>query len=78
MLPSSPPSRNAPVSLDSAVAPAAFMLIHSAVSTPHLHTKEPAIEWHAQDFQEFVPQSFEGQMVRGHFHSFQLVSDVTS
>jgi len=40
------------------------MLISLAVSTPHLHTKEPAIDWHAQDFQEFVPQSFEGQMVR--------------
>jgi len=34
----------------------------SAVSTPHMHTKEPAIEWHGHDFQEFVPQSFEGQM----------------
>ncbi|KAF2799597.1 PAB-dependent poly(A)-specific ribonuclease subunit PAN3 [Melanomma pulvis-pyrius CBS 109.77] len=35
----------------------------SAVSTPSLHTKEPATEWHPQEFQEFVPQTFEGQMV---------------
>jgi PAB-dependent poly(A)-specific ribonuclease subunit 3 len=41
------------------------MLIISAVTTPHMHAKEPAIDWHSQDFQEFVPQSFEGQqMVR--------------
>jgi PAB-dependent poly(A)-specific ribonuclease subunit 3 len=43
-----------------------YMLISSAATTPHMHTKEPAIDWHSQDFQEFVPQSFEGQqMVRG-------------
>ena len=42
------------------------MLITSAVTTPHMHAKEPAIDWHTQDFQEFVPQSFENQqMVRG-------------
>ncbi|UPX16658.1 PAB-dependent poly(A)-specific ribonuclease subunit 3 [Ascochyta rabiei] len=35
----------------------------SAVSTPSLHTKEPSTEWQAQDFQEFVPQTFEGQLV---------------
>ncbi|KAH7401250.1 PABP-dependent poly(A) nuclease 3 [Pyrenochaeta sp. MPI-SDFR-AT-0127] len=35
----------------------------STVSTPQLHNKEPAIDWHAQDFQEFVPQTFESQMV---------------
>ncbi|PSN74838.1 PAB-dependent poly(A)-specific ribonuclease subunit PAN3 [Corynespora cassiicola Philippines] len=35
----------------------------STTSTPSLHTKEPAIEWHPQEFQEFVPQGFEGQMV---------------
>jgi PAB-dependent poly(A)-specific ribonuclease subunit 3 len=35
----------------------------SAVSTPSLHTKEPSTEWHGQDFHEFVPQSFDGQMV---------------
>ncbi|KAF1947491.1 hypothetical protein EJ02DRAFT_91414 [Clathrospora elynae] len=35
----------------------------SAVTTPHMHAKEPApMEWHTSDFQEFVPQSFEGQM----------------
>ncbi|KAL1800979.1 hypothetical protein ACET3X_001321 [Alternaria dauci] len=35
----------------------------STVTTPHMHTKEPAIDWHSQDFQEFVPQSFEGQQM---------------
>ncbi|KAF1844162.1 uncharacterized protein K460DRAFT_408463 [Cucurbitaria berberidis CBS 394.84] len=35
----------------------------STVSTPQLHAKEPAIEWPAQDFQEFVPQVFDSQMV---------------
>jgi PAB-dependent poly(A)-specific ribonuclease subunit 3 len=35
----------------------------SAVSTPSLHTKEPSTEWQGQDFQEFVPQTFDGQMV---------------
>lgn len=39
------------------------MLIASAVSTPNLHNKEPAIDWHAPDFQEFVPESFGGPMV---------------
>lgn len=34
------------------------------MSTPSLHTKEPSTEWQAQDFQEFVPQTFDGQMVR--------------
>jgi hypothetical protein len=44
------------------------MLIISAVTTPRVHAKEPAIDWHSQDFQEFVPQSFDGQqMVRGAF-----------
>lgn len=42
------------------------MLIVSAVTTPHMHAKEPAIDWNSHDFQDFVPQSFEGQqMVRG-------------
>jgi hypothetical protein len=42
------------------------MLITSVVTTPHMHAKEPATDWHSQDFQEFVPQSFENQqMVRG-------------
>ncbi|KAH6644555.1 PAB-dependent poly(A)-specific ribonuclease subunit PAN3 [Boeremia exigua] len=31
----------------------------STVSTPSLHTKEPSTEWQAQDFHDFVPQSFE-------------------
>ncbi|RYO17752.1 PAB-dependent poly(A)-specific ribonuclease subunit [Alternaria tenuissima] len=35
----------------------------STVTTPHMHAKEPAIDWHSQDFQEFVPQSFEGQQM---------------
>ncbi|KAF2194855.1 PABP-dependent poly(A) nuclease 3 [Zopfia rhizophila CBS 207.26] len=35
----------------------------STASTPSLHTKEPALEWHPQEFQEFVPQTFESQMV---------------
>lgn len=39
------------------------MLTFSAVSTPSLHTKEPSTEWQGQDFQEFVPQTFDGQMV---------------
>ena len=34
-----------------------------AVSTPSLHTKEPVPEWHPQEFQEFVPQGFGGEMV---------------
>lgn len=55
----------------------------SAVSTPHMHTKEPAIEWHAQDFQEFVPQSFEGQMgdpTAGYdpFNTSNNLSNITS
>lgn len=35
----------------------------STVTTPRVHTKEPAIDWHSQDFQEFVPQSFDGQQM---------------
>ncbi|ORY16491.1 PAB-dependent poly(A)-specific ribonuclease subunit PAN3 [Clohesyomyces aquaticus] len=35
----------------------------STVSTPSLHTKEPVIDWHHQDFPEFVPQNYDGQMV---------------
>ncbi|EOA85261.1 uncharacterized protein SETTUDRAFT_20779 [Exserohilum turcica Et28A] len=35
----------------------------STVTTPRVHAKEPAIDWHSQDFQEFVPQSFEGQQM---------------
>lgn len=61
---SSLPSRNAPVSSERlSFAPVYCMLISSAVSTPQLHNKEPAVDWHAQDFQEFVPQTFESQMV---------------
>jgi hypothetical protein len=63
MLLSSRPSRNAPVSSDRLYG-AFCMLTIQAVSTPSLHTKEPSTEWQAQDFQEFVPQTFEGQMVR--------------
>ena len=40
------------------------MLTLPAVSTPSMHTKEPSTEWQGQDFQEFVPQTFDGQMVR--------------
>jgi hypothetical protein len=40
-----------------------------------VHAKEPAIDWHSQDFQEFVPQSFDGQqMVRGVFITFDSLS----
>lgn len=69
MLPSSHPNRNALVSLETIASCAVVpMLIMSAVTTPRVHAKEPAIDWHSQDFQEFVPQSFEGQqMVRGAF-----------
>ncbi|KAF2259909.1 hypothetical protein CC78DRAFT_536747 [Lojkania enalia] len=35
----------------------------STTSTPSLHTKEPALDWHQQDYQEFVPQTFDSQMV---------------
>ncbi|EUC41013.1 hypothetical protein COCMIDRAFT_107319 [Bipolaris oryzae ATCC 44560] len=35
----------------------------STVTTPRVHAKEPAIDWHSQDFQEFVPQSFDGQQM---------------
>ncbi|KAF1835825.1 hypothetical protein BDW02DRAFT_567586 [Decorospora gaudefroyi] len=35
----------------------------STVTTPHMHAKEPVVDWHTQDFQEFVPQSFEGQQM---------------
>ncbi|KAI1552085.1 PABP-dependent poly A nuclease 3 [Pyrenophora tritici-repentis] len=35
----------------------------STVTTPHMHAKEPAIDWHTQDFQEFVPQNFESQQM---------------
>ncbi|KAI4697017.1 PAB-dependent poly(A)-specific ribonuclease subunit 3 [Alternaria hordeiaustralica] len=35
----------------------------SAVTTPHMHAKEPAIDWNSHDFQDFVPQSFEGQQM---------------
>ncbi|OCL10176.1 PAB-dependent poly(A)-specific ribonuclease subunit PAN3 [Glonium stellatum] len=35
----------------------------SNTNTPSLHTKEPSVEWAPQDFPEFVPQSFDGQMV---------------
>jgi hypothetical protein len=39
------------------------MLITLAASTPNLHNKEPAIDWHAQEFPEFVPETFGGPMV---------------
>ncbi|KAF2749573.1 hypothetical protein M011DRAFT_457016 [Sporormia fimetaria CBS 119925] len=35
----------------------------SASSTPSQHTKEPKLDWHSQEFHDFVPQGFEGQMV---------------
>lgn len=50
------------------------MLTPPAVSTPSLHTKEPSTEWQAQDFQEFVPQAFEGQLVCLHQHVAQHVA----
>lgn len=66
MLPSSLPNRNAPVSPEHSQMTSICMLIVSAVTTPHMHAKEPAIDWNSHDFQDFVPQSFEGQqMVRG-------------
>jgi hypothetical protein len=39
------------------------MLTVPAVSTPSLHNKEPILDW-APDFQEFVPETFGGPMVR--------------
>jgi len=40
------------------------MLIIAAVSTPSLHNKEPALDWHASDYREFVPaETFGGPMV---------------
>lgn len=36
----------------------------AATSTPGAHGKEATLDWHSQDFQEFVPQNFEGQLVR--------------
>jgi PAB-dependent poly(A)-specific ribonuclease subunit 3 len=39
------------------------MLMTPAASTPNLHNKEPAIDWHAQEFPEFVPETFGGPMV---------------
>jgi hypothetical protein len=42
-----------------------------------MHAKEPAIDWHTQDFQEFVPQSFEGQqMVRGDISYSSLLASL--
>lgn len=62
MLPSSHQSRSAPVGFELNWN-ACLTLTLVAVSTPSLHTKEPSTEWQAQDFQEFVPQAFDGQMV---------------
>lgn len=64
MLLSSHRNRNDPVSLlEWQLLPRVCVLILSAVSTPNLHNKEPAIEWHAPEFQEFVPETFGGPMV---------------
>ncbi|KAF2466335.1 uncharacterized protein BDR25DRAFT_237318 [Lindgomyces ingoldianus] len=59
-----PSSRNAAISPKAANA-AVFTpkSQRSTASTPSLHTKEPALEWHQQEFQEFVPQTYESQMV---------------
>ncbi|KAF2271612.1 PAB-dependent poly(A)-specific ribonuclease subunit PAN3 [Westerdykella ornata] len=35
----------------------------SNTSTPSIHNKEITHDWHAQDFQEFVPQNFDSQLV---------------
>ncbi|KAF2740750.1 PAB-dependent poly(A)-specific ribonuclease subunit PAN3 [Polyplosphaeria fusca] len=35
----------------------------STASTPSLQAKEPALEWHQQEYQDFVPQSYDNQMV---------------
>jgi hypothetical protein len=68
MLPFSLPNRSAPVSLLRLFG-VVHLLTVLAVSTPSLHTKEPSNEWQSQDFQEFVPQTFDGQMV-GHYRFF--------
>ncbi|KAF2874122.1 PAB-dependent poly(A)-specific ribonuclease subunit PAN3 [Massariosphaeria phaeospora] len=39
------------------------VLILLAASTPSIHGKELAADWHNHDFQEFVPQSYEGHIV---------------
>ncbi|KAF2197786.1 PAB-dependent poly(A)-specific ribonuclease subunit PAN3 [Delitschia confertaspora ATCC 74209] len=59
-----PSSRNAAISPKAANA-AIFTpkSQRSTASTPSLHTKEPALDWHQQEFQEFIPQTFDGQMV---------------
>ncbi|OAL05143.1 PAB-dependent poly(A)-specific ribonuclease subunit PAN3 [Phaeosphaeriaceae sp. SRC1lsM3a] len=59
-----PSTRNAAISPKAANA-AVFTpkSQRSTVSTPNLHNKEPAIDWHAPEFQEFVPESFGGSMV---------------
>jgi len=60
---SSRQSHSGQVSLSVLPAAASLMVRSAAVSTPSLHTKEPVTEWHPQEFQEFVPQAFDGQMV---------------
>jgi hypothetical protein len=64
MPPSSRPSRNGLVSTCLDIVASRCMLIFSAVSTPNLHNKEPAFDWHAPELQEFVPETFGGPMVR--------------
>ncbi|KAF2641951.1 PABP-dependent poly(A) nuclease 3 [Massarina eburnea CBS 473.64] len=47
----------------------------STASTPSLQPKEPAPEWHPQEFQEFVPQTFETQMVDSNTQAHALAYD---
>jgi PAB-dependent poly(A)-specific ribonuclease subunit 3 len=54
------------------------VLIYSAASTPNLHNKEPAIDWHAPDFQEFVPETFGGPMVCAPISVASSLSDIMS
>ncbi|KAL6707533.1 PAB-dependent poly(A)-specific ribonuclease subunit 3 [Coniothyrium glycines] len=52
----------------------------SAVTTPQLQTKEPALNWHGQDFTEFVPGGFDGQMVDSNvgYDPFSSSSNISS
>ncbi|KAF1954696.1 hypothetical protein CC80DRAFT_416623 [Byssothecium circinans] len=47
----------------------------STASTPNLQPKEPAVEWHPQEFQEFVPQNFETHMVDSNAQAHALAYD---
>lgn len=73
MLQSSHPNRSDLVSLIIFDIYLIYMLIFIAASTPHLHTKEPATDWHPPDFREFVPGQFGGPMVCAPFISLILI-----